>query len=206
MAQKTRFLVSDVAPTGNVEFQIAGETYNFELVVGSLWFDTVAGRLKACTALPSTFDFADNGSAYLTDAGDGNVSVTTGASGFFTLVGPSGALTKFGYLTELTTIAAAATTDTTIEIPANSVLLGVSGYVHTVIPTATDFDLGISGATNRFANDIAVAATTAFPNIVSPAIYTTATKLRFTPQATPGAATGKVRLYVSYYTVTAPTS
>jgi len=42
-------------------------------------------------------------------------------------------------LSEVTTIAAAATSDTTIQMPAGAIVLGVSLRVTVVIPTAATF-------------------------------------------------------------------
>lgn len=110
-------------------------------------------------------------------------------------------------LSELTTIAAAATTDTTILIPAGAIVLGVSARVTVAIPTATAFNYGIAGATARYATGIAVAAGTTYPGTDDGArFYAAATAIRFTPNGTPGAATGRVRTTIHYLAVTPPTS
>lgn len=120
---------------------------------------------------------------------------------------PKGSTVQLKYLEELTTIAAAATSDTTIQIPVGALVLGVGVYVSTVIPTATTFDVGIAGDTQRFAAGLAVAAGTS--DIGSPDafdVYASATAIRFTPQGgTPGAATGRVRTCIWYLLCTAPT-
>ena len=111
-------------------------------------------------------------------------------------------------LTELTTVAAAATTDTTIQIPANSLVYAVSVRVTTVIPTATTFDVGIAGATARYGDDLAVAAGTTFPGTLDAfRYYAAATAIRLTMNGTPpAAATGRVRVTIHYLAVTPPTS
>ncbi len=110
-------------------------------------------------------------------------------------------------LTELTTIAAAATTDTGIEIPAGAIAIGVSVRVTIVIPTATAFDYGIVGATTRYGTGIAAAATTTNPGTNDGLrFYAGATKIRFTPDIQPGGATGRVRTTIYYITITPPTS
>lgn len=121
--------------------------------------------------------------------------------------GANGQAVNILMLSELTTIAAAATTDTTIEIPAGSIVIGVSVRVTTVIPTAATFDVGIAGATTRYGTGIAVAADTTNPGTNDGLrYYAAATKIRFTPNATPGAATGRVRTTIQYITITPPTS
>lgn len=110
-------------------------------------------------------------------------------------------------LVELVTIAASAFTDSSIQIPANAVVYGVSVRVVTVIPTAATFDVGVAGATTRYATGISTAATTTYPGTDDATrAYLTATAIRLTPNAVPGAATGQVRVTIHYYTITPPTS
>lgn len=111
-------------------------------------------------------------------------------------------------LTELTTIAAAATTDTTIQMPANSVVLGVSVRVTVVIPTAATFTVGDSGSAARFSTTaVSAAATSTDPGTKAGAYYNaSALSVRITPNATPASNTGRVRTTIYYYTVTPPTS
>lgn len=111
-------------------------------------------------------------------------------------------------LTELTTIAAAATTDTTIQMPANSVVLGVSTRVVTVIPTAATFTVGDSGSAARFSTAaVSTAANSTDAGTKAGAYYNaSALSVRITPNATPAAATGQVRVTIYYYSVTPPTS
>ena len=111
-------------------------------------------------------------------------------------------------LTELTTIAAAATTDTTIQMPANSVVLAVSVRVTTVIPTAATFTVGDSGSAARFSTAaVAVAAGSTDPGTKAGAYYNASVlAIRITPNLTPDANTGRVRVTIYYYSVTPPTS
>lgn len=111
-------------------------------------------------------------------------------------------------LTELTTIAAAATTDTTIQMPANAVILGVSVRVTTIIPTAATFTVGDSGSAARFSTAaVTVAANSTDPGTKAGAYYNaSALSIRITPNSTPGANTGRVRVTIYFYTVTPATS
>lgn len=111
-------------------------------------------------------------------------------------------------LTELTTIAAAATTDTTIQMPANSVVLGVSVRVTTVIPTCATFTVGDSGSAARFSTTtVSCAANSTDVGTKSGAYYNaSALSIRITPNASPAANTGRVRTTIYYYTITPPTS
>lgn len=111
-------------------------------------------------------------------------------------------------LTELTTIAAAATTDTTIQMPANSVVLGVSVRVTTVIPTAATFTVGDSGSAARFSTAaVSAAANSTDPGTKAGAYYNaSALSIRITPNLTPADATGRLRVTIYYYAITPPTS
>jgi hypothetical protein len=112
-------------------------------------------------------------------------------------------------LTELTTIAAAATTNTAIQLPANAVILAVSVRVVTVIPTAATFTVtsATPAKTWNTAAGVAVAATTTDVGTApGPTFQTTASAVTITPNLTPGAATGQVRVTVYYYQVTPATS
>lgn len=111
-------------------------------------------------------------------------------------------------LTELTTIAAAATTDTTIQMPAGAVILGVAVRVTTVIPTATNFTVGDSGSAARFSTAaVSSAANSTDPGTKAGAYYNaSALSVRITPDVQPADNTGRVRVVIYYYTVTPPTS
>lgn len=116
-----------------------------------------------------------------------------------------------GQLSELTTIADAAYTDTTINLPARSVIKAVVGLVVTVIPTAATFAVGDPTTPARFATGIGTAAGTKFEGLVhvdqtgaAGPRQTTTAKVRYTPNATPAAATGQVRTTVFYEQFTGP--
>lgn len=130
------------------------------------------------------------------------------AAGTVTSSGANGQILAVQQLSEETTIAAAATTDTTIQMPAASVVLGVSVRVTTVIPTATTFTVGDSGSAARFSTAaVSVAAGSTDKGTKAGAYYNaSALSVRITPNGTPATATGKVRVTIYYYTVTPPTS
>lgn len=112
-------------------------------------------------------------------------------------------------LTELTTIAAAATTDTTIQMPAGAIVVAVSVRVTTAIPDATSFDVGDSGSANRFNTaSVGVAANSTDAGTKAGAYYNaSALSVRLTMNGTPPAAnTGRVRVTIFYFLSTPPTS
>lgn len=130
------------------------------------------------------------------------------ASTSFTHQGANGQALAVKALTELTTIAAAATTDTTIQMPAGAIVLAVSVRVTTVIPTATNFTVGDSGSAARFSTAaVSAAATSTDPGTKAGAYYNaTALSIRITPDGTPAANTGRVRVTIYYLESTPPTS
>jgi hypothetical protein len=119
-----------------------------------------------------------------------------------------------GEATELVVIAAAATTDTVGNLlPANSVIRAVAVRVTVLIPTAATFKVGDATTDTRFATGVLVAAGTTNVGLThvdqtgAPGpIQAAAAKVRITPNLTPGAATGRVRVTVYFDTFVAPTS
>ncbi len=111
-------------------------------------------------------------------------------------------------LTELTTIAAGATTDTAIQIPANVVVLAVAVRVTVVIPTAATFTVtGTSSGTTFNTAAVSTAANTTNKGNVAGAFYNaTAQTIRITPNAIPAANTGRVRVVIIYADVSPPAS
>lgn len=111
-------------------------------------------------------------------------------------------------LTELTTIAAAATTDTTIQMPAGAVVLAVTVRVTVVIPTATNFTVGDSGSAARFSTAAVSSAATSTDKGTKAGAYYNASALsvRITPDLTPANNSGRVRVTIYYYSVTPSTS
>lgn len=110
--------------------------------------------------------------------------------------------------TELTTIAAAATTDTAISVPANAILLAASVRVTVVIPTATTFTVTTAtGGTTLNTAAVSTAANSTDPGTAAGASFrSAATAIRITPNLTPAANTGRVRVTIWYLVSTAPTS
>ena len=122
-----------------------------------------------------------------------------------------------GQISELITIAASATTDSTANLlPANSIIEAVVVRVTTVIPTATTFTVGDATTAARFLAATDVAATTTgigtvhWNGVVSTTVagptQAAAAKIRITPNGTPANNTGRLRVTVFYRQFVAPTS
>lgn len=162
-----------------------------------------AGNVSLGSNLAAAFNI---GTAGIID--QGTHTITAGGATAFQTAGANGQSRNVQQLSELTTIAAAATTDTTIQMPAASVVLAVTVRVVTVIPTAATFTVGDSGNATRFSTAaVSSAAGSTDPGTKAGAYYNaSALSVRFTPNAQPAAATGQVRVTIFYYTVTPPTS
>jgi len=138
------------------------------------------------------------------------------ADQFSRLYGANGGYWERGVNSELLTIAAAPTTDTTGNLlPANAIIEAVVVRVTTVIPTAATFTVGEATTAARFATGVAVAADTTAVGLLhrNPAdadaagpVQSAAAKVRITPDVQPAAATGIVRIEVFFSRFVPPTS
>lgn len=136
------------------------------------------------------------------------------ASDHVTITETNGGSVVEGWASELLTLSTGgATTDTSANLlPANSVILSVTGYVQTTITTATDWKLGDATIAGRFAgaNATMTAGATSVGLVhvdqtgTSGPKQTAAAKVRVTTTGTPGA--GKIRIVVFYRTFVASTS
>jgi hypothetical protein len=178
--------------TNNVNLLIASSSTapsgNFSIYNNSTNTNYHAGR----TLMGTT---TDDSSRNLQVAGDTALNV-----------GSNGQAVLHQTQTELLTIAAAATSTTTFTIPANAVVLGVSVRVTTVIPTATTFTVKV-GSTTVSTAAVSTAAGSTDPGTAAGTFYNSASNsVTITPNSTPGANTGRVRVTAHYYTITPPTS
>lgn len=118
-----------------------------------------------------------------------------------------GEVLSINSLTEVTTIAAAATTDTAIQIPANVIVRAVSVRVTVAIPTAATFTV-IGTTTSTVFNTAAVstaANSTNKGNLNCTYNNVAAQTIRITPNLTPSDNTGRVRVTIWYEDVTPAT-
>lgn len=181
------------ALTVNHDVEISGDV----VVTGSLSAD---GGLDLFSSGPVTFvddvfiegDLRAEGPTYFEGSNGTNVGVLT--------------------MTELHTLDTAATSDTTIEIPAGALLLFATVRVTTAVVTSgatNTFDVGIAGATTRFGDDIAGAAgttTTGIDIAGTPRFYAAGTALRFSAPGVETFSSGVVRVSLHYMLATAPTA
>ncbi len=151
-----------------------------------------------------------SGSTTLTFANGSAVTAASLTSGGDLLVngGANGQSVALKSLTELLTIAAAATSDTTFQIPAGCIVYAVTVRNTVAIPTAATYTVtGATTGTVFSTAAVAVAVNTTNKGINSYGYHNvTAQNVRITPNLTPGANTGRVRVTLHYLEVTPPTS
>jgi len=92
----------------------------------------------------------------------------------------------------------------TIEIPDQSIVLGVSTRVVTAVTGAASFDCGVAGETSKFGSALAIAAGSANVGVIGPQAFYADTPIVLTAQS--GSFTGgAVRIAIHYLTLGAPT-
>ena len=111
-------------------------------------------------------------------------------------------------LTELLTIAAAATSTTTIQMPANSIILAVPVRVTTAVTCTSTFTVGDAGSATRFSTAAVSKAVNSTDKGTAAGAYYNATArgIVITPDTTPSDATGRVRVTIYYIECKPPTS
>lgn len=187
---------------------VSGETVR---VISAIASDTSLTVTSAFSNTASSLNFTkDLRVAFFVDD-NGNIEYTNTS----TMRTTNNATWVHGQVSELVTIAAAAATDSTIDLPADAVIESVVGRVTVAIPGAATFTVGDATTAGRFATAVptsvggfvgilhwsgAVATLAAGPSQAATA------KVRFTPNAVPSGATGRVRITIFYRKFVAPTS
>ena len=125
------------------------------------------------------------------------------------IYGANGTYRDQGTISELLTIAAAASSTTTMSIPANAIVYGVSVRVTVAIPTAATFTVTGNASATQF--DVAggvstVAGTTDAGTANCPYKNGAAQTIKITPNLQPADNTGRVRITIHYYFINPATS
>ena len=122
--------------------------------------------------------------------------------------GANGAYFQVKTQSELLTIAAAANTPTTMTVPIYATVQGVAVFVETAIPTAATFTVTLTtqGTTLNNAAVSTAQGSTDLGNNNCPVKSTSAQTITITPNLSPEAATGKVRIVLMYTVPSPPTS
>lgn len=103
---------------------------------------------------------------------------------------PSGAATVGEVLPEYHALPNAAFSDTTMVVPARSILLGITCLVTQAVTGPTSFSVGIDGDLQRFGNGIGTGVNSQLNAAMTPLAYTSDTPIRIT--ATGGDFTGGI--------------
>lgn len=108
-------------------------------------------------------------------------------------------------INEQEVVLSGATTDTTIVMPARSIVLAVSTRTTLAITGATSYDCGeAGGVTNKFGGTLGIGLGSANIGVIGPTAYYADTPVRLT--ANGGSFTGgRVRVAIQYFFFTAPT-
>jgi hypothetical protein len=208
--------LTSTLPIGTSPFAVTSTTKNGNLNADLLDDGDWAApgvAVGSGTRVPGTSKFTDL-----------DVSATTTLTGALTenaacgtLATTNGATWQRCSVSELLTIAAAATTDTAANLlPADAIIEAVVVRTVVIIPTAATYTVGDPTQAARFATGVSTAAGSTAVGILhwNPTVaadtlgprQTAAAVIRITPNAVPGAATGQVRITVFYTKFVAPTS
>ena len=137
---------------------------------------------------------------FLERSGSNNLGIATQANGQ--------RLNVITNTTLLTIVAGGLTSTWAGGIPANCIVVGITSRVTVVLPAlATNYDVGIGGATTRYTTNASGALYTTAPGTDDGMrTYTGATDVLVTVDANPADNTGRIRLTVHYISLTPPTS
>jgi hypothetical protein len=109
---------------------------------------------------------------------------------------PHGANIQIGVLETLVTLSGAST-NASLQIPANCIVMAVGAHVVVAITGAPSYEVGVAGNLTQFGSALAIAAGSTNYGLIGPTAFYTATTL--TIAATSGSFTaGQVRLSISY--------
>lgn len=113
---------------------------------------------------------------------------------------PRGQRLRWREMSELVTIAAAATSSSVMKIPGGVIVWAVPVKVTETIDTATKFTVGDAGSAARYNNaDVSPAAGAHDPGMKAGAYYNaSATEVVLTPDETPGTNAGRVLVQIYY--------
>lgn len=98
------------------------------------------------------------------------------------VLNPFGAATVFEAPYEEHALALASTSDTSLVIPARSLLLGVTALVTVPVTGATSFSVGLDGEPQKFGDGIGTGLNSQLNGPITPTVYYSDTPLRFSAQ------------------------
>jgi len=120
-------------------------------------------------------------------------------------VSANGGATGLGVLEEDLTGLSGASVDSTIEIPADAICLGVSTRNIAAVTGATSYDCGIVGETSKFGGSLGVALGSTNKGIINPEAFSSATTIRLSSNGSDFTG-GDVRIAIHYLAVEIPSA
>ena len=164
---------------------------------------------KALTISPNGSDVIDGATSAVVNVAYGFIGVESNQSGEWTTVDQGfmpalanlaaaahGANLQIGMLETLVTLAGGST-NASVQIPANCIVLAVGARVVTAITGATSYEVGVSGNLSQFGSGLSISAGSTNYGLIGPTAFYSATTLTIT--ATGGSFSGgQVRLSIAY--------
>jgi hypothetical protein len=164
---------------------------------------------KTLTITPNGGDTIDGAAAAVVNQAYGFIGIESNQAGQWTIVDQGfmpaianiaaaahGANVQIGLLETLVTLAGAST-NASVQIPADCIVLAVGARVVTAITGAASYEVGVSGNLSQFGSSLNISAGSTNYGLIGPTAFYSATTLTIT--AAGGAfAGGQVRLSISY--------
>jgi hypothetical protein len=164
---------------------------------------------KTLTISPNGSDVIDGATSAVVNVAYGFIGVESNQSGEWTTVDQGfmpalaniaaaahGANLQIGMLETLVTLSGGST-NASVQIPANCIVLAVGARVVTAITGPTSYEVGVSGNLSQFGSGLSISAGSTNYGLIGPTAFYSATTLTIT--ATGGSFSGgQVRLSIAY--------
>ena len=164
---------------------------------------------KTLTIAPGGADLIDGGASAVINTPYGFIGVESNQAGEWTIVdhgfmpalaniaaAAHGASVQIGVLETLVTLSGSST-NASLPIPANCIVMAVGARVVTAITGATSYEVGVSGNLSQFGSSLSIAAGSTNYGLIGPTAFYSATTLTITSSG--GSFTGgQVRLSIAY--------
>jgi len=164
---------------------------------------------KTLTISPNGSDVIDGATSAVVNVAYGFIGVESNQSGEWTTVDQGfmpalaniaaaahGANLQIGMLETLVTLSGGST-NASVQIPANCIVLAVGARVVTAITGATSYEVGVSGNLSQFGSGLSISAGSTNYGLIGPTAFYSAATLTIT--ATGGSFSGgQVRLSIAY--------
>jgi hypothetical protein len=164
---------------------------------------------KTLTLTSNGTDMIDGAASTVVNAAYGFIGIESNGVGAWTVVDQGfmpalanvaaaahGASVQIGVLETLVTLSGAST-NASVQIPADCIVLAVGARVVTAITGATSYEVGVSGNLSQFGSGLAILAGSTNYGLIGPTAFYSATTLTIT--ATGGSFSGgQVRLSIAY--------